>query len=116
MSWIRASSTPRGVIRLDEEVWRIFHPELTPGWLCALVPNQLPPVVNIISTTKPVYAREDSHATLVYLGAMEESACKSSGRPFQHVHLIDCSANILLQARHRALAVCWLLRVGGMFG
>ncbi|BAH73649.1 4'-phosphopantetheinyl transferase domain protein [Solidesulfovibrio magneticus RS-1] len=37
-------------IRLGEEVWRIFHPELTPGWLCALVTNQLTPVVNIIST------------------------------------------------------------------
>jgi 4'-phosphopantetheinyl transferase len=37
-------------IHLGGETWRIFRPELTPGWLCALVTNQSAPVVNIKST------------------------------------------------------------------
>lgn len=37
-------------ICLDGEVWRIFRPQLTPGWLCALATNQSAPMVHIMRT------------------------------------------------------------------
>lgn len=37
-------------IPLDGEVWRIFRPELTPGWLCALATNLSAPAVKILRT------------------------------------------------------------------